>query len=158
MLARMQGTWYCALQHSWDKHMNSQDLPQDSAPLSPLEYWRESVSAWSDFSQRAAQIMISQLGQSATKTGQNIDPETDTLASELLRSFSDLNLRHWQNTARLLESVPTWTDLPNTMSSSTLVDWYDGFQRANDQASGKPAAATKTKAKRKKAKSTKRSG
>jgi len=109
--------------------MKSQDLPQDSSPLSPWEYWRESYSAWSDFSQRAAQIMASQLGQSAAARGRQVDPDADTLASELLRTLSDLNLRHWQNTARLLESFPAWMNLPNTLTGSALVDWYDNLLR-----------------------------
>lgn len=109
--------------------MTSQDLPQDTSPLSPWEYWRESLSAWSDFSQQAAQIMTSQLGQSATISGRQVDPEAETLASELLRSLSDFNLRHWQNTARLLESFPSWMSLPNTLTGSALVDWYDNFYR-----------------------------
>ena len=109
--------------------MKSQDLPQDTSPLSPWGYWRESLSAWSDFSQRTAQIMASQLGQSAAVSGRQGDPDADTLASELLRSLSDLNLRHWQNTARLLESFPSWMNLPNTLTGSALVDWYDNFYR-----------------------------
>ena len=115
--------------------MKPQDLPQDTSPLSPWGYWRESLSAWSDFSQRAAQIMSSQLGQSAAISGRQSDPDADTLASELLRTLSDLNLRHWQNTARLLESFPSWMNLPNTLTGSALVDWYDNFYRSD----GKPA-------------------
>lgn len=109
--------------------MKPQDLPQDTSPLSPWAYWRESMSAWSDFSQRAAKIMTSQLGQSAAKTSPHVDPDAETLASELLRSLSDYNLRHWQNTARLLESFPNWMNLPNTLTGSALVEWYDNFYR-----------------------------
>lgn len=58
-----------------------------------------------------------------------MDPDADTLASELLRSLSDLNLRHWENTARLLESFPAWMHLPNTLTGSALVDWYDNLLR-----------------------------
>jgi len=122
--------------------MKSQDLPQDSSPLSPLDFWRESLSAWSDFSQRTAQIVTSQLGQSAAKKGQKVDPAADTLSSELLRSFSDLNLRHWQNTALLLEGLPAWTRLPNTMTSSVLVDLYDHFQRVDGAAYAEPEQRT----------------
>ncbi|NQY96919.1 MAG: hypothetical protein HRT82_07135 [Henriciella sp.] len=111
--------------------MKSQDLPQDNSPLSPWEYWRESFSAWSDFSQRTAQIMASQLGQSRAARGRQMDPDADTMASELLRSLSDLNLRHWENTARLLESFPAWMNLPNTLTGSALVDWYDNLHRNN---------------------------
>ena len=109
--------------------MTDQNLPKDSSPLSPWEYWQESLKAWTDFSQRASQIMMSQSGGSQLKRGESLDPDADTLASELLRTFSDLNLRHWQNTARLLESMPSWTQLPNTMTGSALVDWFDNFQR-----------------------------
>lgn len=109
--------------------MKSQDLPQDTSPLSPWAYWQESMSAWSDFSQRAAQIMTSQLGQSTAKSGPHADADAETLASELLRSLSDFNLRHWQNTARLLESFPNWMNLPNTLTGSALVEWYDNFYR-----------------------------
>nr|WP_070961098.1 hypothetical protein [Hyphomonas sp. Mor2] len=109
--------------------MNSQDLPQDTSPLSPFEYWRESWSAWSDFSLQATQIMTRQLGGSAARKGRLPDPDEDTMASELLRTLSDLNLRHWENTARLLESFPAWMNLPNTLTGSALVDWFDNLQR-----------------------------
>lgn len=128
--------------------MKSQDLPQEISPLSPWEYWRESLSAWTDFSQRTAQIMTSQLGQSAAISGRQVDPEADTLASELLRSLSDLNLRHWQNTARLLESFPSWMNLPSTMTGSALVDWYDNFHRDRQSAAEEdraPASAASDK-------------
>lgn len=114
--------------------MKPQDLPQDTSPLSPWEYWRESWSAWNDFSLQATHIMTSQLGGSAARTGRLPDPEADTLASELLRSLSDLNLRHWQNTARLLESFPNWMHLPNTLTGSALVDWFDNLYRDDDGA------------------------
>lgn len=109
--------------------MSSKDLPQDSEPLTPWEYWRESVAAWSDFSQRATKIVASQFDQSGAKSGQNMGTDEETLAGELLRTLSDLNLRHWQNTARLMEGTPAWMQLPNTMAGSALVDWFDTVQR-----------------------------
>ena len=115
--------------------MSEQDLPKDSAPLSPWDYWRESLQAWTDFSQRASQIVMSQTGGAQLKRGDTLDPDADTMASELLRTFSDLNLRHWQNTARLLESMPSWMQLPNTMTGSALVDWFDNFQRMSRKTS-----------------------
>lgn len=115
--------------------MKSQDLPQDTSPLSPWEYWRESLTAWSDFSRQAATIMTSQIGKSAAKPGQKVDPDADTLASELLRTLSDLNLRHWQNTARFMESFPSWMQVSNNMTGSALVDWFDNFQRGGAFAS-----------------------
>jgi len=151
MLALGQEACYCALQHSAGFAMSSQDLPQDTSPLSAWDYWRESVSTWTDFSQRAGQIVTGQLGGSAAKTGQKLDPKADTLATELLRTFSDMNLRHWQNTARLLESMPDWMNMPNTMTGSAMVDWFDNLQRgsgffgtapaSNPSASEKPITA-----------------
>ncbi|NQY14618.1 MAG: hypothetical protein HRT81_12250 [Henriciella sp.] len=118
--------------------MSKQSLPEDSTPLSPWEYWQESWQTWADFSQRTGQIMMSQVGQ---KRGRALASETDaeTFASELLRTLSDMNLRHWQNTARLLESYPNWMNLPNSMAGSALVDWFDNFQR---QATGATAKTT----------------
>ena len=128
--------------------MSDQNLPKDSAPLSPWEYWQESLKTWTDFSQRASQIVMNQTGGARLKRGEPLDPEADTLASELLRTFSDLNLRHWQNTARLLESMPTWTQLPNTMTGSALVEWFDNFQRLSPNSlrqTSKPAEPAQPK-------------
>ena len=130
MLALCFRACYCAVQHSSGFEMKSQDLPQDTSPLSPWEYWRESLTAWSDFSQRAATIMTGQMGKSGANSGRKLDPDADTLASELLRTLSDFNLRHWQNTARLLESYPSWMQVPHNMTGSALVDWYDNLQRS----------------------------
>lgn len=105
--------------------MSSSDLPKDAAPLTPLSYWQESVAAWTDFSQRASKLMMSQVGTGGTK----LDSDTDTLTGEILRTLSDYNLRHWQNTARLLESLPAWMQMPNNMTGSALVDWFDTLQR-----------------------------
>ncbi|MCR9270687.1 MAG: hypothetical protein NXH72_11920 [Hyphomonadaceae bacterium] len=121
--------------------MSDQNLPKDSDPLTPWGYWQESLKAWSDFSQRTSQILMNQSGQSRADRGKPLDPEADTLASELLRSYSDLNLRHWQNTARFLEGLPSWMQTPNIMTGSALVDWFDNFQprsRGASQATANP--------------------
>ena len=109
--------------------MADQDLPKDSEPLTPWGYWQESVQAWTDFSQRTGQIIMAQTGRSRADRTKPLDPEADTLASELLRTYSDLNLRHWQNTARFLEGLPGWMQMPNIMTGSAMVDWFDNFQR-----------------------------
>ncbi|MEM7327266.1 MAG: hypothetical protein AAF437_00925 [Pseudomonadota bacterium] len=108
--------------------MKKRDLPNEPLPLSPWGYWRASVQTWVDFSQRTGQIMMSQIS-SPNQRAQATDSNAETLASELLRTLSDMNLRHWQNTARLLESYPTWMNLPHSMAGSALVDWYDKLQR-----------------------------
>ena len=120
--------------------MSKQELPEDSTPLTPWGYWQASLKTWVDFSQRTGEIMMSQVG---TKRGNALTAEADaeTLASELLRTLSDMNLRHWQNTARLLESYPNWMNLPNGMAGSALVDWFDKFQRQANGATVKTNAA-----------------
>ena len=128
MLAHSVSAWYCALQHKWGNSMSEQHLPNEDAPLSPLEYWQESMKTWADFSQRTAQIVANQMG-TAPGGKRPLEPDAETVSSELLRTFSDMNLRHWQNTARLLESLPGWMRIPNTMTGSAMVDWFDKFQR-----------------------------
>lgn len=131
---------YCALQHKTGVRMTKQDLPQDSTPLSPWGYWQASVQTWTDFSQRTSRILMSQF--SGAKSAANAaDADAETLASELLRTLSDMNLRHWQNTARLLESYPAWTNVPQSMTGSALVDWFDKIQR---QAGGLTAKTSPT--------------
>ena len=105
--------------------MSSSDLPKDPSPLTPFGYWQESLSAWADFSRQTSKLVMSQAGMGMRK----MDADSETLTAELLRTLSDLNLRHWQNTARLLESFPTWMQMPNTMTGSALVEWFDNIQR-----------------------------
>ncbi|MEO0607355.1 MAG: hypothetical protein AAFY82_03930 [Pseudomonadota bacterium] len=105
--------------------MISQDLPKDESPLTPLGYWQESLAAWADFSQRSGKILMSQTGQGRGK----MDADAEPVTAELLRTLSDFNLRHWQNTARLLEGFPAWTQMPSNMTGSALVDWFDTLQR-----------------------------
>jgi len=108
--------------------MSEHNLPKEPSPLSPFEYWQESLRVWADFSQRTGKIMMGQFG---AKPGGStkLDEGADTLATELLRTLSDVNLRHWQNTARLLESYPAILQVSNTATGSSLVDWFDNLQR-----------------------------
>ena len=108
--------------------MSKQDLPKDSAPLTPFGYWQESFQAWTDFSRQTSQILMNQASGAGRK--QALDSDSETLTSELLRTVSDFNLRHWQNTARFLESMPAWMRVPNTMTGSALVDWFDNFKQS----------------------------
>ncbi len=109
--------------------MPKSKLPTEPRPLSPFEYWRESVQVWADFSRQTTEIFVKQVAEGAPgKTGVS-DPEAETLTSELLRTLSDINLRHWQNTARYLESLPAWMRVPNNMTGSALVDWFDAYKR-----------------------------
>lgn len=108
--------------------MSEHDLPKAPSPLSPWEYWQESLRVWSDFSQQTSQIMMSQFG-AGSDAPKKPEADADTLATELLRTLSDVNLRHWQNTARLLESYPAWLQVPHSMTGTALVDWFDNFQQ-----------------------------
>ncbi len=92
--------------------MADQPLPDDNKPLTPLGYMQESLSVWRDFSKRSAKIMMGQMGNFAARP-------------------SDMNLRHWQNTARLLDSMPAWMKTPNNMTGSAVVDWFDRIRRNN---------------------------
>ncbi len=118
--------------------MSEHDLPKAPSPLSPWEYWRESVRVWTDFSQQAGKIMMGQFA--AGSDSSKLDADADTLATEFLRTLSDANLRHWQNTARLLEGYPAVLQAPNNMTGTALVDWFDNFQR---QAGNKIQSAAK---------------
>jgi predicted flap endonuclease-1-like 5' DNA nuclease len=122
--------------------MTKTDLPSDSSPLSPVAYWQESLQAWADFSQSAGKIILGQIGNTSRTPSQKLEANADTLASEILRTYSDLNLRHWQNTARLLEGLPAWAKVPNSMAGSSLVDWFDTFQRKTGQAEPIKGAVT----------------
>lgn len=111
--------------------MPKSKLPTEPAPLTPFEYWRESVQVWADFSRQTTELLVKQVADGRARRPQNGDVEAETLTSELLRTLSDINLRHWQNTARYLESFPAWMRIPNNMTGSALVDWFDDFQRQN---------------------------
>ena len=112
--------------------MAQQDLPQEPTPLSPIEYWQESLSAWGDFSKRTTEILFGQLSARRTETAISDDTQAETLASELLRTVSDMNLRHWQNTARLMESLPGWMQVPHNLVGSAMVEWFDNVRRDNE--------------------------
>ena len=109
--------------------MSRNDLPNDSSALSPWGYWQESLQTWAEFSQRTTKIMMSQIGGPLAGKGKLPGADADSLTNELLRSLSDMNLQHWQNTARLLESLPAWMQAPHNMTGSVLVDWFDTIQR-----------------------------
>ena len=111
--------------------MSGETLPEDDAPITPVEYWMESVAAWRDFSRDAGSLWMERMSKLHPITPSETDPAEDTVTTDLLRMMSDLNLRHWQNMARLLSGMPAWTHVPNTTTGSALVDWFDRMQRGN---------------------------
>ena len=110
--------------------MTNSTLPEDSVPLTPLTYWQESLSAWTEFGRRTQKLMLDQTARMAKAPHLEGEHPAETLTSEFLRSVSDLNLRHWQNTARLLDSLPSWVVMPNVMVGASMTDWFDNVQRA----------------------------
>lgn len=125
--------------------MSSNDLPKDQGSLSAWGYWQESVAAWTTYAQRTTQIMTARVGGYRAKDVQNLDQDAETLAGELLRALSDLNLHHWQNTARFLEGLPVWMQRPQGLTGTTLVEWFDQWQReANGAAEPGSEAASQS--------------
>ncbi|MCF6329900.1 MAG: hypothetical protein L3J02_08885 [Henriciella sp.] len=108
--------------------MSDQTQSADARPVSPFEYWQESLSAWKDFSQRAGAIWMQQASRAGVKTNQG-DAETETLTADFLRTFSDFNLRRWQNAARVLEAMPDWMSAPSLVNGGAITDWFDQFRR-----------------------------
>ncbi len=134
--------------------MTKQPLPESQTPLSPFAYVEESVTAWREFNIRTSELWMEQI--TGALSGLPAEPtdtsDAETLTSEIMRSVSDLNLRHWQNTARLIDNLPAWMRRPPLSSGAALTDFFDRFQRgvadvtiaeAADTAS--PAKATASK-------------
>ena len=108
--------------------MSDQLPPHDATPVSPLTYWRESFFAWQEFNQRTGSLFVAQAKRLATRP----DPDSEiaeTVTAEMLRTVSDLNLRQWQNLARLLDSVPDWMQAPHVLDIGALTDWFDRRRR-----------------------------
>ncbi|MDJ0920073.1 MAG: hypothetical protein QNI84_03030 [Henriciella sp.] len=116
--------------------MSQQSLPPSERPLTPFGYMQESFSIWVDFNRRAGELFI----QHTTATRAVTSDEEDTVTAELLRTFSDFNLRHWQNTARLLDSMPGWMRMPQVMTGAAMTDWFDELRRAQTEFVVAPAA------------------
>ncbi|MEL7547972.1 MAG: hypothetical protein AAGJ84_15070 [Pseudomonadota bacterium] len=109
--------------------MTDSALPEDNAPLTPITYLQESFSAWTEFGRRTQKLMYDQTVR-MTRTPNLVEENpAETLASEFLRSLSDLNLRHWQNTARLLDSMPSWAAMSVKVPGNSMTDWFDNLQR-----------------------------
>lgn len=119
--------------------MSKPDLPEDAPPLSPIEYWQESVSAMADFTKRSSEIAMKQFGE-LQKTPQT--STDDTATAEMLRALSDYNLRRWQNSARFLEGLPSWMRMPQIMVGGALTDWFDQKRRGDATFETQPAHST----------------
>lgn len=111
--------------------MSGENLPEDQTPINPVEYWMESISAWRDFSRNAGQLWMERMGTVQPVMTPETEPAEDAVTTTLLRMMADLNLRHWQNTARFLSGLPSWMRVPHMTNGSALVDWFDRLQRGN---------------------------
>lgn len=111
--------------------MSGENLPEDQTPINPVEYWMESISAWRDFGRDAGKLWMERMGTVQPIVTQEAEPAEDAVTTDLLRMMANLNLRHWQNTARFLSGLPTWMRVPHMSNGSALVDWFDRVQRGN---------------------------
>lgn len=109
--------------------MSDPNVPNDDAPLTPFAYWQESLLAWNEFATRTGKIVMEQVH--AMPTDALDEDAAETATDNMLRAFSDYNLRRWQNTARLLDGLPDWMSAPQVMAGSSLVDWFDRMRRGN---------------------------
>lgn len=112
--------------------MTQTSLPEDSTPLTPFGYMQETLSTWTDFRHRTQNVMMDharRIGQQDMTTEKS---DIEPLAGEVLRSLADMNLRHWENTARLLESLPSWITEPAITRGASLTDFFDRLQRRQD--------------------------
>jgi len=115
--------------------MTQTSLPEESTPLTPLAYWQESLSTWAEFGQRTQQVLMTRAGQFGLSGNPDSPSDEESLTGEVLRNLSDMNLRHWENTARFLESLPKWMTEPMVNRGASLTDFFDSFQRRESAAS-----------------------
>lgn len=102
------------------------------AHMSPMSLFTESVAAWSDFGRSAGEAWIEtmlSLKPDMSRSG----PEDFT--RDLFRRLSDLNLQHWENTAKVIESMPEWMRWPQTVPGGMMTDWFDQMRRNGPAAS-----------------------
>jgi predicted flap endonuclease-1-like 5' DNA nuclease len=112
-----------------ETRMADKTAPDENSPLSPLAFMQENFSAWRDFTANAGRIMKEQAGQ--MKAADAKDVATETATADILRVFSEYNLRRWQNTARLLDGMPDWMSMPQMITGAPLVDWFDRMRRGD---------------------------
>lgn len=94
--------------------------------FTPLDLWTESMAAWTDLSRSAGEAWIE------TVLSMHPDSEKSTsedLTRDVFRKLADLNLQHWETTAKVLESMPAWMRWPQTVPGGVLTDWFDQVRR-----------------------------
>ena len=96
------------------------------AKLNPIDLLTESVAAWTDFSRSA--------GEAWLETMLSMHPDSAAAKSEdmtrdVFRKLADLNLQHWENTAKVIEAMPGWMRWPQTVPGGMMTDWFDQMRR-----------------------------
>ena len=107
--------------------MSNPSLPEDSAKITPYAFWQENLATWTEFGQRTSALWKERAAR-MTAIPPIDETEAETLTAEMLRTMSDFNLRHWQNMARLLDTMPDWMNTPNLINGGSITDWFDRFQ------------------------------
>ena len=84
------------------------------AKLNPIDLWTESLAAWTDLSRSA--------GEAWLETVLSMHPDSEKTTSEdltrdVFRKLADLNLQHWENTAKVLDAMPSWMRWPPSSSA-----------------------------------------
>ncbi|GAB5458591.1 MAG: hypothetical protein Hens3KO_16210 [Henriciella sp.] len=127
--------------------MSDPKLTEDLPTLTPVTYWQENLEAWKDLSESTRTIWVEQasrlIGQKTSETD-----AAETLTSGILRAMSDFNLRHWQNTARALDAMPSWMTSPKIVDGASITDWFDRFQRGEKASPSVETPKPKTKKRR----------
>jgi hypothetical protein len=97
------------------------------AKLNPLALWTESMAAWNDLGRSAGEAWMDAFNtmKPGTETG---GPEDAT--RDLFRRLADLNLQHWEHTAKMIEAMPAWMRGPQTLPGSVMTDWFDQVRRS----------------------------
>lgn len=96
------------------------------AKLNPIELWTESLAAWGDFSRSASEAWLEAV-MSMRPDVENTSSEE--LTRDVFRKLADLNLKHWESTAKVLEAMPGWMRWPQAIPGSAMTDWFDQIRR-----------------------------
>lgn len=100
------------------------------AKLNPIDLWTESMTAWTDFNRSAGEAWFDTV-MSMRPDAEKPNPEDMT--RDVFRKLADLNLQHWENTAKVIESMPSWMRWPQTVPGGVITDWFDQMRRAGGE-------------------------
>lgn len=96
------------------------------AKISPIDLFTQSMTAWTDFSRSAGEAWLETM---LSMRPDNEKTNSEDLTRTVFRKLADLNLQHWENTAKVLEAMPSWMHWPQTVPGGVLTDWFDKMRR-----------------------------